>query len=222
MINIFIGYDAGEKIAYHVLSQSIIKYSSGPVRITPLYLPNLQNIFFREKVPNQSTEFAFSRFLVPHLSNFEGWSVFMDCDMMLRTDIQELNSLYDSKYAVQVCKHNYVPRQNVKFRGAKNEAFPKKNWTSFMITNNSKCKELSLQYVHDATGLELHQLKWINEQSIGELPQEWNWLVGEYDYNEKAKNVHFTLGGPYFTDYKNCDYSDEWFEIYKETVKIDL
>jgi hypothetical protein len=92
MINIFIGYDEGEKIAYHTLSESIRRHSSVPVSITPLSLNNLPQ-FTREKQSNQSTDFAFSRFLVPYLSNYRGWSIFMDCDMMLRSDIAELNIL---------------------------------------------------------------------------------------------------------------------------------
>jgi lipopolysaccharide biosynthesis glycosyltransferase len=123
MINIFIGYDEGEKIAYHVLSESIRQKSSEPVAITPLDLSTTKNIFTREKQPNQSTEFAFSRFLVPYLSNYEGWSIFMDCDMLLRTDIKTLWDMRDDKYAVMVCKHDYEPNQNAKFRGAKNEPF---------------------------------------------------------------------------------------------------
>ncbi len=126
MINIFIGYDEGEKIAFHVLSESIRQHSSEPVSITPIDLTTTRNIFTREKAKNQSTEFAFSRFLTPYLSNYEGWSIFMDCDMLMRTDIKTLWDMRDDKYAVMVCKHDYKPNQNAKFRGAKNEPFPKR------------------------------------------------------------------------------------------------
>ena len=223
MINIFIGYDEGEKIAYSVLSESIRQHSSEPVSITPLDLSTTRNIFTREKQPNQSTEFAFSRFLMPYLSNYEGWSIFMDCDMLLRTDINNLWKLRDNDYAVMCCKHDYEPNQNAKFRGAKNEPFPKKNWSSMMMTNNAKCKALTPEFVNSATGLELHQFKWLeSENLIGSLPLTWNWLVSEYDYNVKADNVHFTLGGPYFKGYEKSDYANEWFRVYDELVKIDL
>ena len=79
MIQVFIGFDEGEKAAYHVLAESIRKFSSVPVSITPLSLNNLPQ-FTREKQSNQSTDFAFSRFLVPYLSNYKGWSIFMDCE----------------------------------------------------------------------------------------------------------------------------------------------
>lgn len=54
--------------------------------------------------------------------------------------------------------------------------------------------------------------KWLeSDDLIGELPVAWNYLVSEYDYRPDAKNVHFTDGGPYFDEYKNEDYAEEWF-----------
>ena len=223
MIRIFIGYDEGEKIAFHVLSESIRRLSSEPVSIIPLDLNTIRNHFKRDKQDNQSTEFAFSRFMVPYLSNYKGWSIFMDCDMMVRSDINELWKLRDEDYAVMCCQHDYEPKQDVKFRGAKNEKFPKKNWSSMMLMNNAKCKLLTPEYVRTASGLELHQFKWLSDdKQIGRIPKSWNWLVGEYEYNVMANNVHFTLGGPYFKEYKDCDYSHEWFTLYDDTIKIDL
>ena len=221
MINVFIGFDEGEKVSYHILSESIRRQSSVPVSITPLCLSNIPE-FKRELQPNQSTEFAFSRFLVPYLSDYKGWSLFLDSDMMFRDDIKNLWNMIDKDKSIMCCKHDYVPKQNVKFRGAKNEPFPKKNWSSFMLMNNERCKMLTKEFVETATGLELHQFKWTHEENIGELPLEWNWLVSEYDYNKNAKNVHWTLGGPYFKDYAKSDYADEWFRLYNETIEIDL
>ena len=223
MINIFIGYDEGEKIAYSVLSESIRQHSSEPVSITPLDLSTLRNHFQRKKQSNQSTDFAFSRFMVPYLCRYQGWAIFMDCDMLLRTDINKLWMLKDDDYAVMCCKHDYVPNQNAKFRGAKNEPFPKKNWSSMMMMNNAKCRALTLPYVNEATGLDLHQFKWLeSEKEIGSIPKTWNWLVSEYDYNAKADNVHFTLGGPYFKGYEKSDYANEWFRVYNDLIKVDL
>ena len=221
MINVFIGYDEGEKVSYHILSESIRRQSSVPVSITPLCLSNIPE-FKRELQPNQSTEFAFSRFLVPYLSDYKGWSLLLDSDMMFRDDIKNLWDMIDKEKSIMCCKHDYIPKQNIKFRGAKNEPFPKKNWSSFMLMNNERCKMLTKEFVETATGLELHQFKWTHEENIGELPLEWNWLVSEYDYNKNAKNVHWTLGGPYFEDYARSDYADEWFKLYYDTIKIDL
>ena len=222
MIRVFIGYDDNEKVAFSVLSHSLLKHSTQPIAITPIRLQNIKDVFVRERLKIQSTEFAFSRFLVPYLSEYKGWSLFLDSDMMFRDDIKNLWDMIDKDKSIMCCKHDYVPKQNVKFRGAKNEPFPKKNWSSFMLMNNHRCKMLSKEYVETATGLELHQFKWTHEENIGELPLEWNWLVSEYDYNKNAKNVHWTLGGPYFKDYAKSDYADEWCRLYNETIEINL
>ncbi len=116
MINIFIGYDRNEKIAYHVLSQSILRNATRPIRITPLYQPNIKYEFSRERSKIESTEFSFSRFIVPKLMDYSGWALFMDCDMLMKADISELWALRDDRYAVQVAKHDYVPKEKTNFR----------------------------------------------------------------------------------------------------------
>ena len=223
MINIFIGYDNKEKVAFNTLAYSIIKNSTKPVAITPIALNNIKDDFVRERNNLSSTEFSFSRFIIPHLMNYQGWALFMDCDMLMKADIAELWRLRDDKYAVQVCKHDYVPKEKTKFLGQTQTAYPKKNWSSFMLMNCRKCTQLTPNYVNRASGLELHQYKWLEgDHLIGELPLEWNWLVGEYSYKEDVKNVHYTKGGPYFKDYKGCDYNLDWFNYYNESNKIDL
>ena len=223
MINIFIGYDSKEKIAYHVLSESILKNSTKPVSITPIYLPNIKDDFLRERNNLSSTEFSFSRFIIPHLMNYQGWALFMDCDMLMKANVEELWRLRDDKYAVQVCKHDYTPRTETKFLGHIQTAYPKKNWSSFMLMNCKKCIRLTPDYVNKASGLELHQFKWLEkDELIGSLPLEWNWLAGEYPYKEEVKNIHYTEGGPYFEQYFNCDYSSDWYNVYNNMVKIQL
>ena len=223
MINIFIGYDSKEKVAFNVLSYSILKNSTKPVAITPIYLPNIKDDFVRERNNLSSTEFSFSRFIIPHLMNYRGWALFMDCDMLMEADIAELWRLRDDKYAVQVCQHDYVPKSQVKFLGQTQTVYPKKNWSSFMLMNCAKCKALTPDYVNSATGLELHQFKWLeSEELIGSLPLEWNWLADEYEYKKDIKNIHYTEGGPYFEEYSNCDYSENWNNYYNECTQVGL
>ena len=221
MIPIFIGYDSKVKIAYHVLAESILRNSSTPVTISPINLSNLKNIYTRKQDPLASTEFSFSRFLVPHLMNYNGWAIFMDSDMVMLSDITELWNLKNEDYAIQVCKHDYTPKSKHKFLGNNQTIFAKKNWSSLMLMNCSKCKTLTTEYVNTKSGLELHQFKWLDENLIGSIPLEWNWLVGEYPYKKDVYNVHFTEGGPYFKDYKNTEYANEWFNIYN-MIKINL
>jgi hypothetical protein len=221
MINIFIGYDNKERVAYNVLSHSIIQNSTKPVAITPIALNNLKDDFVRERNSLSSTEFSFSRFMIPHLMNYQGWALFMDCDMLMFEDVAELWRMRDDSKAIQVCKHDYVPKEKTKFLGQTQTAYPKKNWSSFMLMNCKKCTTLTPDYVNKASGLELHQFKWLEgDHLIGDLPLEWNWLVGEYEHKEDVKNVHYTEGGPWFEDYKDVDYSQDWFYNYKESMLI--
>ena len=221
LLDIYIGFDSNEVVAYHTLCQSILAKSSRPVRFTPINLSNLKQVFNRERNQLQSTEFSFSRFLVPYLSDYAGWSLFMDCDMLARADIAEVFALADDKYAVMVCKHDYVPRDEVKFLGHVQTKYEKKNWSSVILFNNAKCKALTADYVNKASGLELHQFKWLGDDNkIGSLPLEWNWLIGEYPYNDKAKICHFTLGGPYFKEYEKSDYADEWQAAYRQAIYV--
>lgn len=221
LARVFIGFDSKEVVAYHVLCQSIQEKSSIPVQFTPIALDNVSSIFTRERNPLQTTEFSFSRFLVPYLSNYEGWSLFADCDMLMRADIAELWSLRDDRYAAMCVKHDYVPKVETKFLGQTQTKYEKKNWSSVIMFNNAKCRSLTPDFVNTATGLQLHQFKWLeSEDLIGELPPAWNWLVNEYDYNDDAKLVHFTDGGPYFDEYKNDDYAPEWFAARERVLGV--
>lgn len=222
MIRIFIGYDPREAVAFSVLSSSIMKRSSQPLSITPVALRNLQGIMTRERNPLQSTDFSFSRFLTPYLSGYEGWSIFMDCDMLVLDDIANLWKLRDERYAVQVVKHDHRPKEDTKFLGAPQSKYEKKNWTSVMLFNNARCKALTPEYVNTASGLELHQFKWLDsDDEIGEIPHRWNHLVGYDKYTPEVSLIHYTIGGPYFQEYIDCDYSAEWFKERDEMMHCD-
>jgi hypothetical protein len=212
MIRIFIGFDPREAVAYSVLAYSIHARASRPVTIAPLMLSQLGSVLKRERHPLQSTDFSFSRFLVPLLSGYEGWSIFMDCDMLARDDVVKLHALRDERYAVMVVKHDHSPRETVKFLHQPQSRYEKKNWSSVMLFNNARCRALTQDYVNTATGLELHQFKWLDDESlIGALPSGWNHLVGYDPPRTDASLVHYTLGGPYFAEYRNCEYAAEWF-----------
>lgn len=219
--DIYIGYDSNEVIAYHTLCHSILELSSAPVRFIPLNLRNLQGIFKRDRNALQSTEFSFSRFLVPYLSRYNGWSLFMDCDMIVKADIAELFNLKDDSKAVLVCKHDYVPKEETKFLGQTQTKYEKKNWSSVMLFNNDKCRSLTKEYVNSATGLQLHQFKWLeSDDLIGSLPIEWNWLVGEYPQSDNIKILHYTLGGPYFSDYSKTDNANDWLAVKERMLTV--
>ena len=212
MIRVFIGYDENESVAYHVLSHSILRHASQPVSITPLVKEHMKSFYVRERSLIESTDFSFTRFLVPYLSGYSGWSIFMDCDMLMTTDVAELWALRDEQYAVMCVKHDYVARDDVKFLGATQTKYEKKNWSSVMMFNNALCTSLTPDVVAKESGLFLHQYKWLaSDDQIGALPTTWNYLVGEMTMSTTPRLIHYTLGGPYFDSYRECEYAHLWF-----------
>jgi hypothetical protein len=222
MIRVFVGFDSRETVAYHVLSHSILKRASEPVSVAPVALSQLERVFSRPRDPKQSTDFSFSRFLVPYLAGFDGWAVFMDCDMLCRSDIAGLLRARDDRFAVQVVKHVYAPKDDIKFLNAEQTKYARKNWSSVMLFNCGKCRTLTPDYVANASGLDLHQFKWLADDGlVGDIDRKWNHLVGEYEKSPDAALVHFTVGGPYFHEYRNCDYSEEWFAEREDMLRCD-
>lgn len=211
MIRCFLGYDPNETVSYHVLAHSILRHASVPVSVTPLVLSQLP--MTRERTPKQSTEFSFSRFLVPWLCGFRGTAVFLDCDMLCRGDIADLRG--EPGKAVSVVKHDYTPRPEDKFLGQQQTIYQKKNWSSVMVFDCAQCPMLTPHYVNTASGLELHQFKWLGgEYGIGALDPVWNCLIGEPNQcaMESAKLWHFTRGTPCFKAFRDCPGAREWEE----------
>ena len=222
MIRVFIGYDPREAAAWSVLAHSIHEHASEPVCVAPLMLSQLTGIFHRERNPLQSTDFAFSRFLVPYLCGYEGWAVFTDCDMLVHDDIAKLWALRDDRYAVMCVQHQHQPREDIKFLNAVQTKYEKKNWSSVMLFNNARCRALTPDYVNTATGLELHQFKWLGDDGlIGPLPHRWNHLVGYDAPSPDTSLVHYTLGGPYFHEFRDCEYSREWIAARERMLRVD-
>ena len=212
MINWFIGYDKYESEAAYVLAHSIQRRSSIPPAFIFLNRETLRGIFTRERSSLESTDFSLSRFLVPYLCKFEGFAIFSDCDMVVRDDLAKLWAWRDEKYAVRCVKHTHIPKEETKFLGQTQTKYEKKNWSSVMLFNNAKCKALTREYVNTASGLDLHQFKWLDsEELIGDLPAQWNHLVGYDKFDPDVCLVHYTKGGPYFKEYANCDYHTDWW-----------
>ncbi len=186
---------------------------------------NKAGIYWRERDPKQSTDFSFSRFLVPHLMNFKGWAIFMDCDMLCQADISELWSQQDENYSVMCVKHNHKPSEKTKFLGEPQTSYPKKNWSSLMLMNCERCKNLDINYVNTASGLDLHRFNWLqSEEEIGEIKGSWNCLVEnpQDEGIDKAALIHWTLGGPWFKDQRDLHnkLSYKWFKARDEAMKL--
>lgn len=210
MIRIFVGYDEREPVAFHACVSSIIRHASQPVSITPLALNCLAG--YDELHTDGSNDFVYSRFLVPSLCDFAGHALYIDGDMIVKGDVAELWARRDPNCSVQVVKHDYRTKAPVKYLGAKNEDYPRKNWSSVILWNcaHELNRALTPAYVQRATGAHLHRFAWLDDKHIGALPLGWNWLVGEYDQNPAAKLLHYTLGTPCFDRYADCDHAEEW------------
>ena len=218
LIRLVVGFDQREAIAYHVFVQSVIQNSNNPISFHPLSKKALS--FYNETHSDRSNAFTYSRFLTPYLMNFEGWAIYLDGDMVCQEDISLLWKLKDSSKAVQVVKHEYKTKSNMKYLKNINVDYPKKNWSSVIIWNCShpKNKVLAPEFISSSDGKFLHRFMWLDEDDIGEIPAEWNWLATEYSPNPDAKLIHYTLGTPCFSKYSQSEMSDEWHSAFNLTM----
>ena len=216
-MNVYIGYDSREDLAYQVSSFSI-KSKSEDTKVVPLKLNELksQGIYTRGEDKLGSTEFTFSRFLVPLLNNYDGWALFCDCDILFLNPIDELFSLADDKFAVMCVQHDYKPKSNKKMDGRVQSLYPRKNWSSLVLWNcgHPSNKKINTDLINDpkTTGKYLHRFSWLEDSEIGAINHEWNWLAGWYEEPKdgKPKAIHYTEGGPWFADYRFCEYHEVW------------
>ena len=214
-MKVFIGYDPREDMAYQVCKHSILKHQPD-ADVRPLIQTELRQAGWYKRPVDKlaSTEFTFTRFLVPELTNFRGWALFMDCDMILTTDIAELFAQADDRYAVMCVQHDYTPKEGIKMDGQKQTIYPRKNWSSVVLWN---CGHPSNRVVDqdqinslELNGAYFHRFSWLKDDEIGELDHTWNYLVGVYDDIENPKLIHYTEGGPWFENYRDCEFNELW------------
>lgn len=213
---VFVGYDPREDIAWRVCRHSILRHASAELMVSPLKQPTLRELglYARPADGPASTEFSLTRFLTPYLAAHNGWSLFVDCDFLFTGDLARLFDSLDPSKAVYVVKHDYSPVNALKMDGKSQSAYPRKNWSSFMIFNgrHPAVKALTPQVVNTATPAHLHRFGWIqDDEMIGELDLKWNFLVGEYARPASLPHaIHYTNGGPWFPEWVDVDFGDLW------------
>lgn len=243
---IYVGYDSRENLAYEVLRESILRYTN-KYDIIPLVQKSLRRAgLYRRSLlidieTNSaarvdefdcrpfSTDFTFTRFLIPALNQYSGWALFMDSDMFLRTNIEDFFEEYtkNEQYAIQCVHHNYNPKSSIKMDGQVQQNYNRKNWSSFVLWNCSHPSNMNLT-VDDAnlkSGSWLHGFSWLEDDEIGAIHEEWNWLDGWSPEGLEAKNVHFTTGGPWFPEWEpqrdiDAQYSSQWKKL-KTDILLD-
>jgi len=234
---IYIGYDPREHLAVEVLTDSIKRHASRPLNIVTLNQKALRRSGLYRRGPHInstcwgsepssdmidefdgrpfSTEFSFSRFLVPFLNQYEGFALFMDCDMYFRSDPCEVFDQYadEDRPALSCVQHEYEGGGGIqrKLYGCPQTSYSRKNWSSVMLWNCSHeaHQNLTVDDVSTKPGNWLHNFRWIEDKDIGKLPEKWNWLDGHSDESIEPANVHFTTGGPWFSKEAGLGY-DCW------------
>lgn len=211
MINLFCGWDKRECDGWHVFAHSVITHASKPVSLIPLANMGMAQ---------GSNTFTLSRFLVPSLMNYQGHAIFADaCDMLMLSDVVELDALFDPDYAVQVVKHdNYSTKHKTKYKGTEMECpnmdYARKNWASLMIIN---CEHPAWKI--DPPSMQAHELlqfKFLKDEEIGEIPESWNRLVDEGHHQAGARLLHWTAGIPSFPAYAEAPAADLWKQTLME------
>ncbi len=213
---IFVGWDSSEDIAYQVCRHSIAARASVPVRVMPIKQDELRDrgLYTRERDPLASTEFTYTRFLVPHLAGYDGWALFCDCDFLWLADIERLIDLIDDRYAVMCVHHDHRPPESWKMDGRQQTLYPRKNWSSMVLYNCGHPANAALTpaLINRQTGAYLHRFQWLDDAMIGAVAETWNWLEGwcQRPADGAPNAVHFTRGGPWFDDWQDVEYAELW------------
>lgn len=206
MIDVFIGFDPREAIAYHVCCQSILEHTKEDIAFHPV----------RGERRDGSNDFTYGRFEIPHRMSFRGRAIWLDGDMIVRSDIAELAAMDLSYVGARVVQHDYKTKFPVKYLGAKNEDYPRKNWSSVILWNCGffPNRRLTPDFVSRSSGSFLHRFSWLSDQQIGALPSQWNRLVLEQDIKPDDKVLHYTIGTPCFPEYTHKAGGSEWTKYY--------
>lgn len=237
---VFVGYDPRETLASIACKYSINKHSTADVQFLHKKKLQHENLFYRKAFVSEkgqyfdaidskpfSTEFAFTRFLVPVYANQQqiksDWVMFVDCDFLFLEDVNELFKQVDDKYSVMCVKFNWIPPEEDKLKmdNVIQTRYTKKLWSSLMLfnMNHPDIKNLSSLNINNATGSYLHKFQWTTNEAIGSLPVEWNYVPGVTYTQNKPKAIHYTKGGPWFEDYRDCPYGKEWLDSLDDIPK---
>jgi hypothetical protein len=214
-LKIYIGYDTREDIAYQVCRHSLLRHNSGGIEIYPLKQAELRELgLYTRPSDNASTEFSLTRFLTPYLAAYDGWSIFVDCDFLFTDDVLKVLDHADPSNSACVVQHEYTPSNAVKMDGQTQTSYPRKNWSSFILFNGAHpdVKALTPEVVNQESPAFLHRFSWVKDDAtIGSLPLGWNFLEGEYPKpQDLPQSIHYTNGGPWFDNWQDVDFADEW------------
>lgn len=216
-LRIYVGWDSREDIAYQVCKLSLEANASRPLDVRPIRQEEVraQGLYTKDRDPLASTEFTYTRFLVPTLAGFRGWALFCDCDFLWLGDVAQLFALADDRYAAMCVHHDHRPTETTKMDGCTQTVYPRKNWSSMVLWNcgHPANAGLTADVVNRESGAYLHRFQWLDDALIGAVPETWNWLEGWCAKPADAAPpnvIHYTRGGPWFDNWQDVDYGQEW------------
>lgn len=228
-MRVFIGYDPREDVAFQVCRASLLGRAVNPDRlqVTALDLPKLRAaaLYWRQEFEERgqrfdlidgrpfSSDFSFTRFLVPALCLWQGWALFCDSDFLWLNDVDRLFAFADESKALQVVMHDLQNESGTKMRGQVQEGYPFKGASSLMLINcgHPANRALTPGVVNSLAGRMLHSFAWLDDPGlIGALSLEWNWLAGISDAEVRPSAVHFTRGTPDHPGHEDDPYADAW------------
>ncbi len=224
---VFIGYDAGEPVTYDVCKFSLERRTTIPLNVKPLDCRVLHRAGLYDRPWHQdgnkmvddrdgkpfSTEFSFTRFLVPALNLYDGWALFCDGDFLYLQDVAKLTELADDKFAVMCVQHSHDPVETTKMDGRAQTRYRRKNWSSLVLWNCAHPLNAAItpRVVNHEPGQWLHAFSWLKDEHIGALPLAWNWLSGvSAPLGKVPSAVHFTLGSAEYQGHEHDPYADLW------------
>ena len=215
-LTVYVGWDSREDISYQVCEHSIKRRDPGAI-VIPLKQKDMRSdgLYRRDIDKLATTEFTFTRFFIPYLQGYKGWAVFCDCDFVWKVPTTELEQYCDNSKAVVCVQHDYTPQEgSMKMDGQVQTVYPRKNWSSMVLWNcaHPANKILTPEVLNKETPQFLHRFSWLEDSEIGSLPHHYNWLVGWYKEPKDGvpKILHYTEGGPWFENYRDCEYADVW------------
>lgn len=228
--SIYLGWDPREAEAFRVARASLIRHMTPAIPLYWLSLNELQQkglyrrpFEWRQLTPDraimwdvisdapQSTEHANSRWLVKELAG-RGWVMFADCDVLFRSNVNQLFDGLDPAKALYCVQHDYQPIGATKMDGQVQTKYHRKNWSSVFVMNaeHPANAALTLEMINTQPGRNLHAFCWLEDEDIGALDPGWNYLVGVSPPCERVHLAHFTLGTPDMPGYADCEFADEW------------
>lgn len=116
--------------------------------------------------------------------------------------------------------HVSLGSTSLKMDGQVQTYYARKNWSSVVLWNcdHPAHERFTLEHLNTWPGRDLHAFKWLHDEEIGELPPNWNYLVDVNPRPDPIKVAHFTLGGPWFHDWKGGSCDDIWLAERKDML----